>query len=73
MNVIKYLYLSKTKNYSNKVSARISSNKNEIKKNEICLKLELDIDQKVFEEYTPTVKLDIPVDYKSRSFNLRLG
>ncbi|MCK9428958.1 MAG: hypothetical protein M0R17_02970 [Candidatus Omnitrophica bacterium] len=72
--VTKYLYLSKsTKRYSGSISARISSNKNEIKKNEICLKLDLDIDTDVFSDSIPSIKLDIPKDYKARNINLRIG
>lgn len=73
MNVTKYLYLSKANRYSSKVSARISSKKNEIKKNEICIRLDLDIDSKVFEDSTSSVKIDIPTNYKSRNINLRVG
>ena len=70
--VTKYLYLSRNKDFG-KITARISSNKNEIQKSEICLKLNLNIDTDVFLDTVPAVTIDVPKDYKSRTLNLRIS
>jgi hypothetical protein len=57
IKVTKYLYLQRKTRYS-KIGARVSSNKGEIRKNEICLKLDLDLDEEVFTDSIPTVTLD---------------
>lgn len=72
MQTTKYLYLSKSKQWG-KVNARISATKQATKKNEICIKLELDIPKEAFEDSIPTATVNIPKDYKRRKINLRLG
>ena len=72
MIIQKYLYISKPKNsYSHKTQARISSNKGSTKKDEICIKLNLEIDPKVFDDIITSVSFEIPNTHK-KVVNLRI-
>jgi hypothetical protein len=71
MIVNKYLYISKSKQYG-KVGTRLSSTKIAAHKDEICIKLNIDIDTAVFEDLLPTVTLEIPKTYR-RTINLRIA
>lgn len=69
MIINKYLYISKSRQYG-KVNTRLTSTKAACNKNEICIKLNLDIDNTVFDELLPTVTLEIPKTYR-KTINLR--
>ena len=72
MITTKYLYLSKGRNYG-KIQARISANKSDCKKQEICIKLNLDVDDKAFTESLPVATITVPKDFKNHNINLRMG
>lgn len=70
MLINKYLYLSKSKQYG-KINTRLTSTKAGSKKNEICIKLNINIDTEVFDELLPAVTLEIPKGYR-KNINLRI-
>jgi len=69
MKINKYLYISKGKQYCN-INTRLTSSKTACKKNEICIKLNLEIDSSIFDELIPSVTLEIPKTLK-KTINLR--
>jgi hypothetical protein len=51
----------------------MTSTKGNVKKNEICLKLNIDVPKEAFIDSTPQVDIEIPKDYKKRTINLRMS
>lgn len=72
MITTKYLYVSQSKQYG-KLTTRMTSTKGNVKKNEICLKLNIDVPKEAFIDSTPQVDIEIPNDYKKRTINLRVS
>lgn len=70
MQATKYLYISKSTQYG-KINTRMTSTKASCKKNEICIKLNINIDADIFSDSVPSVTLDVPKDFR-QNLNLRI-
>lgn len=71
MVATKYLYISKSPHQYNKITTRLTSTKASCKKNEICIKLNIDIDAEIFSDHLPVATLEIPKDLR-QNINLRI-